>query len=157
MTVDDELQRRQDDLARAELRRIFSQGKPPSNTPLEAFGPWAAYLAPLRQAFVERGLRAAQEVCLALIRLHPPLGLLLAEAWQPDPVAPAPRLRPRPKAGKVVRGPNDGRLVPYLLAGPVLPPNSRQTTCPGQITVSPGFCPNWALNGTAQDRHEVLP
>ena len=78
MNIDEELQRRQDDLARAELRRIFSQGKPPSNTPLEAFGPWAEYLGPLRQAFVERGLRAAQEVFLAFMRLHRPLARLYA-------------------------------------------------------------------------------
>ncbi len=121
MTVDDELQCEQTNAARAELRRIVTDSWPPTDTPLAAFGPWAEYLGPIRQAFAERGVRAAQEACLALIRLHPPLGLLLADAWQPDPVAPAPRLRPRPKAGWTAAEllaadfPHAGWIVPGLL------------------------------------------
>jgi hypothetical protein len=121
MTVDDELQCDQTTAARAELRRIVTDGRPPTATPLDAFGPWAEYLGPIRQAFAERGLRAAQEACLALIRLHPPLGLLLADAWQPDPAAPAPRLRPRPKTGWTAAEllaadlPHAGWIVPGLL------------------------------------------
>ncbi len=122
MSVDDELQCDQTTAARAELRRIVTDGRPPSATPLDAFGPWAEYLGPIRRAFAERGARAAQEACLALIRLHPPLGLLLAEAWQPDPVAPAPRLRPEQrKAGWTAAEllaadfPHAGWIVPGLL------------------------------------------
>jgi hypothetical protein len=121
MTIDDELQREQTGIARAELRRIVVHGKPPSGAPPEAFGPWAAYLGPIRRAFAERGLKAAQEACLALIRLHPPLGLLLGDDWEPGPVAPAGDLGPRRKAGWTAAEllaadlPRAGWIVPGLL------------------------------------------
>jgi len=99
VTIDDELRRAQDDTARAELRRIVARGKPPTGQPLEAFGPWAETVDAIRRAYTERGLRAAQEVCLAFIRLHPPLGLLLADDWGRGQAAPAPGLQARRKAG----------------------------------------------------------
>jgi hypothetical protein len=119
MTIDDELQRRQDDLARAELRRLFSQGKPPTNTPLEAFGPWGEYLGPLRRAFVERGRRAAQEVFLAFLRLHRPLArLYVGESESGRTACPRPEGR---KAGWTMAElleasfPRAGWIVPGLL------------------------------------------
>ena len=71
-------QAQQKDAARAEVCRMVIDRKPPTGTPLEAFGPWAQYVGPLRQAYAERGATAAQEVCLTLVRLHPNLALLLA-------------------------------------------------------------------------------
>ncbi len=39
------------------------------------------------------------------------------------------------QAGKVVKGEKDGRLVPYLLAGPVLPPYTQKQH--EQTTIQP--------------------
>ena len=36
-----------DNAARAELRRLVSDGLGPSDTPAAAFGPWAEYVEPL--------------------------------------------------------------------------------------------------------------
>jgi hypothetical protein len=121
VTIDDELRREQTNAARAELRQIVIRGKPPTGTPLDDFGPWAEYLGPIRLAFAERGLKAAQEACLALVRLHHPLGLLLADDWERCQAAAAPSLRPQRKAGWTAAEllaadfPHAGWIVPGLL------------------------------------------
>lgn len=69
--------------ARLELRRLVSHAQPPGDEPLAAFGPWAEYIRPLREAH-PRGIRAVRDLFVALDRLDPALGRLLSSDPEPE-------------------------------------------------------------------------
>ena len=73
----DEQKRRYENATRMELRRLVSDGLPPSETALQAFGPWAEYIEPLREAH-GGGVDEVRDVFLALTRLEPEIGRLLS-------------------------------------------------------------------------------
>lgn len=68
---------------RVELRRLVSHALPPSDTPLEAFGPWAAYVEPLRAAHAQ-GVAAVRDLFITLVKTTPNLGRLLSSDPQPE-------------------------------------------------------------------------
>ena len=84
MTTAEQLKTQQDHAALAEMRRMVIEHRPPTAAPLEAFGPWAQYIGPLRRAYTSRGVLVAHELFLSYLRLHPDLVELMAH----DPQRP---------------------------------------------------------------------
>ena len=102
-------QARQKDAACVEILRIAIDRRPPTATPLDAFGSWAQYVGPLRRADAEGGVVAAQELCIVLVRTYPGLALLVATAMR--------QRRPRWTMAELMAAgfPRAGWVVPGLL------------------------------------------
>ncbi len=124
MHTSDEVQRRQNNAAREELRRLVSNRLPPSEVDAVAFGRWATPITELRVLSLSKGADACRQGFLDAVKTCPALGRLLASdpeerktSWTwaelqkanfPDPVWVVPDIIPtglatiggRPKIGK---------------------------------------------------------
>lgn len=81
------------DAARAALRQVVGDGRPPNGTTPDSCGAWAETVRAVYDGYTASGTLGARKVWGALIKAQPQLGRLLTEDAAPEPIrAVAPRL-----------------------------------------------------------------